>query len=394
MRIYNWEETVKRYLQASNGRKIVLVGNDAFTVEIAHTITHLNYPLSIIVTEFSRRFSDINEDVKIKNWHWFKENSLSDVYVIGAMYIGHKELYTELIKKGKKLDKDFSLFGIGGYTKLLDSIDSLLALNRENEDMVGFHVWDNCENKGKKIVILGNSTSDPSTGNIKSWPECLYDILNEMGIEVTIYNGAITGYSSTQEFLKLNRDVLLLNPDIVISFSGYNDVEGNSTVDGFPFLHKYENKFYNYLLEQPQLAPDSMYVRSVSNVTHGLQNIEADYKIWLDNMRKMNVICKEFGIKFIGVLQPMVDYKVAKNTIEHKNIVEEFLKCTGCEQLPHRVFSFCEKLEKEIVNYPYILNLTGIFKDEYNAFYDTCHYTQNGNKIIADKMYEYLKGDL
>ena len=38
MRIYNWEETVKKYLQASNGRKIVLVGNDAFTVEIAHTI--------------------------------------------------------------------------------------------------------------------------------------------------------------------------------------------------------------------------------------------------------------------------------------------------------------------------------------------------------------------
>lgn len=45
--------------------------------------------------------------------------------------------------------------------------------------------------------------------------------------------------NSVKKYLKLNRDVLTLNPDLVISFSGYNDVIGNSTVDNFPYLHKY-----------------------------------------------------------------------------------------------------------------------------------------------------------
>ena len=392
MRIYNWEETVKKYLHMLNGRKIVLVGDDEFTVEIAKTIIYLNYSLEIIVTAHPQKFD--NTRVEYRNWEWFKENRLLNTYVIGAMYTGHKEVYEELVKKGKELDRDFSIFGIGGYTKLLDSIDSLLTLNRVKEDIVGFRVWDNCNKNGKKIVILGNSTSDPSTGNIKSWSECLYNIIDKLGVDITIYNGAVTGYSSTQEFLKLNRDVLSLQPDIVISFSGYNDIEGNSTVEHFPFLHKYENKFYNYLLKQPRLAPDSMYVRNVSYVTNGLPSELTDYDIWLRNMRRMHVICEEFNIKFISILQPMVDYKPAKDTREHELIVKEFLKTTQSEQLPCEVKRFCTELESKIINYPYIKNFTDIFQSEYNVFYDTCHYTQNGNQIIADRVFQLLKGDI
>lgn len=394
MRIYNWEKSVIKYLEMVGNRKIVVAGNDQFTVEIVHTVLHLEYPLFIIVTDNPENFDEFKNDMQIKSTEWLKQDELVQYFVLGAMMTGHKEVYTELVEKKMVLGRDFAIMGIGGYTKLLDSIDSLLTLNRTKEDMTGFRVFDNCHGTGKRIVVLGNSTSDPSTGNIKSWSECLYEKLSDTGLHITIYNGAITGYSSTQEFLKLNRDVLQLHPDLVISFSGYNDVQGNSTVEGFPFLHKYENKFYDFLMQQERLAPDSMYVRNVSSVTHGLQNSLPDYEIWINNMIKMYVICKAFNIRFIGYLQPMVDYKAAKRSYEHQQIMDEFLAITHSEQLPDTVISFCENAVNKISEYPYIHDLTDIFIDEYNVFYDTCHYTEHGNNMIANKILEDIKGEI
>ena len=386
MRYYNWEKSVIKCLEMAKNREIVIVGNDSFTVEIAYTVQHLKYPLSIIVTDNPKKFSAFKDDVKILGKEWLEKENLDAYFVFGALMTGHKEVYTVLVERGRILRKDFTIIGIGGYTKPLDSIDSLLTLNRRNEDIVGFRVFDNCKETGKKIVILGNSTSDPSTGNIKSWSEWLFEKLCNMGTNITIYNGAITGYSSTQEFLELNRDVLQLKPDMVISFSGYNDVQGNSTEEGFPFLHKYEKKCYDFWSSQERLAPDSMAVRNVSSVTHGIKNELPDYEIWINNMTKMYVICKAFHIKFIGYLQPMVDYKVARRTNEHQKVIEEFLKVAHSEQLPDKVNSFCEEAVARISQYPYIHDLTNIFCEEYNVFYDTCHYTEYGNQIIAENI--------
>lgn len=390
MKEYNWKQSVIKYVENAERKHIVIVGSDFFTLEIVQTILQINYPLDFIVTTKPERFKKYS-DIKIEDMKWLDENASKEYFFLGAMMIGHKELYTIMINNGKKLGRDFAIMGIGGYTKLLDSIDSLLTLNRTQEDIVGFHIFDNCNITGKKIVVLGNSTSDPSTGNIKSWSEMMYEMLDRRGVKISIFNGAITGYSSTQEFLKLNRDVLQLKPDVVISFSGYNDVEGNSTVEGFPFLHKYQNKFYNYLSERDRLAPDSMYVRSVSNITHGLKTDMPDYMIWLNNMRKMEAICQLYKIKFYGFLQPMVDYKTPHLELGYTEIIHELLELTHSENLPKRVSEFCENLDGKVEKYPFINNLTNIFEEERNVYYDTCHYTEKGNRIIAEQVLKYIE---
>ena len=37
---------------------------------------------------------------------------------------------------------------------------------------------------------------------------------------MTLWNGGISGYTSTQELIKLLRDVLGLNPDMIIVYDG------------------------------------------------------------------------------------------------------------------------------------------------------------------------------
>lgn len=383
---YNWAGSVKKYLENAGKRNIVIIGNDLFTLEIINTVKFLGYKVPFIVTDNTDVF--LGEKLLISGEEVITKQMKKENFFLYAGLSGHKEAYQLLIQKDFQLGIDFAIMGIGGYTKLLDSIDSLLTLNRIDEDIIGFRKFTKESSDGVRIVILGNSTADPSTGNVKSWSEIIFEKFMAANIDVVIYNGAITGYSSTQEYLKLNRDVLLLEPDLVISFSGYNDVQGNSTVDKFPYLHKYQNKFYEFLKQNPKLAPDSMYVRNISNITHGLESKKKDYEIWIDNMRKMHAICTEFDIKFRAYLQPMVEYRRAVKSKEQEQIIYEFMKIIGCQEMANDEILFCDGAKQEICKYDYIKDLTGAFEGKYNVFYDTCHCTEYGNTILADLIFE------
>ena len=392
MRIYNWEKSVLYYLRNADMREIAVIGDDLFTLEIYYTIKKIGYPIGIIVSNRSDLFE--HEFIKIVNEITFEQMENKNYYYLVAEIVGHKKAYQMLSTQGFILEKDFSIMGIGGYTELLTSIDSLLTLNRGENGYVGFKKMGEFSNQTYNIVVLGNSTSDPSTGMLKSWPEFLFEDFKRTDINVAIYNGAITGYSSTQEFLKLCRDVLDMSPDLVISYSGFNDIQGNSTMDGFPYLHKYGNKFFEFLKTNAILAPDSMYVRNINNVTHGIETSKDDYQIWIDNMRKMFVVCQEFGIKFKAYLQPMVECSDALKTKEQAEIIQEYYQLTNSSYLIEREKIFCINVQKHIKGKTYISDFTGIFKNKYNAFYDICHCTEYGNSIIAQHIYNDIIGDL
>lgn len=391
MREYNWKSSVEKYLEHLSERKVIIVGNDIFTLEIYNTIKALGHPISYALTQNSDVFD--KEDIEFLTEGEIDNEIIKKNFFLVAGLSGHKEAYTLLTQRGAELNKDFAVMGIGGYTKLLDAIDSLLTLNRMEDEFVGFKKITNAENGegGYRIVILGNSTSDHSTGNLKSWPEQFFERFDKAQIKVTIYNGAITGYSSTQEYLKLNRDVFNLKPDLVISFSGYNDVKDNSTVENFPYLHKYEKKFYEFLKGNPKLAPDSMYVRNVSIITHGLETEKKDYEIWLDNMRSMKAVCSEFDVRFRAYLQPMAEYLGPFKSQQSMRIIDEFLKITSNTTMAQNEIAFCQGAKRYIPTYSYIKDLTGIFqerRDERSIYYDTCHCTEYGNSILAEMIYK------
>ncbi len=382
MRIYNWKKSIEKYLEYRGERTVIVWGNDAFSEEIMQTVKHMGIPYKGFRNEEIR--NDTGDMVD-----FLKVGDKKSFFVLAAVLKGHKEIYQKLVSLGFELTKDFAIMGIGGYTDLLNSIDSLLTLNRVSETIPGFKIWGNDLNT-YKIVVLGNSTSDPTTGNIKCWSELLYEKLMEKNYPIQVFCGAITGYSSTQEFLKLNRDVLNLNPNLVISFSGFNDVEGNSTVEKFPFLHKYQKKFYDFLQTNPRLAPDSMYVRNVSNVTHGIPCLKKDFEIWVDNMRKMHAVCSEFHIDFVAFLQPMVEFMGPEKSPEQERIIEEFYGDVDYTEVIRTETEFCSGAKNEIYQYDYIIDLSDMFQDDENVFYDTCHCNEKGNQKIADMIYKNI----
>lgn len=370
-----WESSLLKRIKNRKNRSIVLIGNDLFTNCIYENLLLLEIP---VITKYS--VQKVLDDSALSNYN--KE----DIFILMAQYRGHKEIYEFLTDKNYQYQLDFSLMGLGGYIENVDCVDSLLTYNR-SDDLPGIKIFGDQSTDSYKIVTLGNSTSDPYTGGIKSWSEMLYEMLRKKEYHITLYCAAMTGYTSTQEYLKFNRDILQMKPDLVIMMNGYNDINGNAAIDHFPYLHKYQKRFYDFLLTNPVLAPDSMDMRNMKKVMHGLENDSEDVDIWLCNIRKMKAICNEFNIQFYPYLQPMVEYG---GYIIEDDLIEMFKEYFGevrYETYKRNVQNFCNDARKKIKNFPYIHDLTTIFKGKTGIFYDTCHCNELGNRIISNYIY-------
>lgn len=120
------------------------------------------------------------------------------------------------------------------------SINEALDLNLGYTYMMdkrhpGFQVLGMDKESDYRIVLLGGSTTDGWLYEFKSWADFLYEKC--IGYHVTIFNGGISGYTSTQELVKLLRDGITLNPDMIILYDGVNDAWGNYRHKPYSFTY-------------------------------------------------------------------------------------------------------------------------------------------------------------
>src|SRR5262249_27994290 len=100
----------------------------------------------------------------------------------------------------------------------------LAAVRQKYTWLDGFVVYGDPSKGLQRPIILtlgGSTTAGVQFPN--SWPEQLARMLKERNIPGTVINGAIGGYTSSQELLKLIRDGLEFQPNIVITLNGVND---------------------------------------------------------------------------------------------------------------------------------------------------------------------------
>lgn len=161
-----------------------------------------------------------------------------------------------------------------------------------------------------RIVTLGGSTTTPSVRN--SWPEQLHRILEKGEIASEVFNGGVAGYSSSQDLLKLMRDGLSLEPDIVICLQGVNDLGFIHAIPSHPLVSPYSKHVLSYISKPKSwpFLPNFTYLAQKlilrGQYTRGL-SLGVPIKItpwgnWLRNVELMDAICQKFDIKFISVL--------------------------------------------------------------------------------------------
>lgn len=254
----------------------------------------------------------------------------------------------------------------------IDILDSLVGYTRNYESLCGFKIFGD-ENAPFRICTLGGSTSDPTLENIKGWSEILYDTLKDMGIDVVVYAGGIIGYKCAQECLKFLKDAIPLKPNLVISYSGFNDFFGTlfNMEERHPFIRPYLRETLENGLKYDSRNKILTRNLSVKKVTSGIEDNSSLDEFWLRCESIMYAVCRESGIAFHAFLQP-------------NNIDEHYAAWNGKERLAGGKIAH-EKIrsalrENEIT---WLHDATDIFEGENGVFYDLCHTYEKGNRIIV-----------
>ena len=310
--------------------------------------------------------------VDINDWPFIGERlqKIGLQYYKDFMFIQKYEIDCDLInKKILDINLGFTYVGSGRYP--------------------GVFIIGDDSKKDYKIAVLGESNTDEILYPFSSWPKLLFERFR--GRSVTIYNASVTTYNSTQELLKMLRDILVLRPDMILVYGGINDAVYNIN-------KKFEFKYLKRVFEYANQTFDSeiLGLRSLEipglksmekNVWGGIYDDRSNFEIWLSNIELMHVISNFYNIKFFSFLQPMLGSKRGKSFRETK-FVENYdsVKIAAMENFRERMTEIKVK-----DNYGFLFDLSDIFDYRDDIYLDICHVFEEGNRIVADKIYEVIK---
>ncbi len=251
-----------------------------------------------------------------------------------------------------------------------------------------------------RIVTLGGSTTDSKLEE-NNWVKHLADLFKKDGDNVVIYNGAVRGYSSHQELLKLIRDVLPLHPDLVISLTGENDLRALYSLEKHPMVHPYQDYLFHLLLNKDSgdsfLFPNTVFLlkkqlRSDSatvQLNYGPPNEGSPASHWERNQRMMNALAKEFGSTYLAFLQPTSGVGSYVLSPEEQKELEKLE--TRWPEHQKRLREFYNEAIPKCKSLSFCIDLTELFSDKKKIYRDPRHPTPEGYQLIASSIYDEHK---
>ncbi len=240
------------------------------------------------------------------------------------------------------------------------------------------------------IVALGGSTTDPLLGN-GSWPGALSRLMQKQNIAGTVINGGVGAYSTSQELLKLIRDVVELKPDLVISYSGINE-QGKWGQMPHPMVHPRQRDLFDQLLS-PSRNPPPVFTNTVFLLTHlGKQNRRTEIPLefgiptektpgefWMRNVNLMHAVAVASEIRYLSIIQPVIGIAGTEPEPRHAHkMTEKYLTDLQDSYAIAR---------RSAETTPFLVDFSGILARRSDVFFDDArHINEQGNEIVANKL--------
>lgn len=239
-----------------------------------------------------------------------------------------------------------------------------------------------------RIICLGDSTTQGYmrppviVSPEKTYPYILEEFLNKdnQKIHFEVINAGVGGYSSFQGLRYLKRDLLKYHPDLLIVWFGMRDVD-----TAILYSDKEQKPQSEIALKVQNILNYSKFYQFYRQYLFYLtyrfrQKIQCkkrrvsvnDYH---QNLRKLVELAKERGIGIVFII-PFI--KEGHHILSFKEIgYNDYIKI------------FDEFSQEKII----VIDVSSVFKqkdsiDKY--FFDECHPTPEGNRIIADVIHDTL----
>ncbi len=276
-----------------------------------------------------------------------------------------------------------------------------------------------------RIIFLGGS----SMFNL-GWEDDSTTIVKELGKKdniIEVLNCGIPGYTSSQELALLIHEMIDYNPDIVISLTGWNDINWGIITENYQGLSPLYNElddslerfisndqkiFQNIILGFINLLNKSNIFRQVSiklknkkliqrekemDLKYSKENIdkkaETIIQYFVNNCYKMKKISSSFSFKYIVFLQPTVVMKETPSKLEIKITQDKdwSIYYSNAKYLYSSYFGkIKEKLNNKEIMFVDINKDPRFIYSNKTLFIDDTHTNKQGNQIIAEIIYQTL----
>ncbi|MCS6933610.1 MAG: hypothetical protein NZM35_00485 [Chitinophagales bacterium] len=312
-------------------------------------------------------------------------------------------------------NKEFNTYPAGGFESLqaieFDIIDPLLGWRMSDSILckkgfktefgnIVFHGNCNCADT-LVIYLSGGSTTDPAVIP-QNWPTLLTKLFDSAGICAKIIIGAVGGYNSGQELLKLlSTDLRNFIPDIHLSYSGANEIEPR-------FISIFEQDFYIncnkpvppryvpnlwialqhlfYLKDAREHAKINDYYKEIRdnyyNKNYNSNYAEQVFRFWAANMNTMQALAEHYGYRFIGILQPVQGVSSYRQINQDGYVID----------MISQYKSYYPLLAQECLRHPdFLVDMKNIFDQETEpVFTDDCHLHPPFQQVVAYHIFNLI----
>lgn len=365
-----------------SGKKVVLYGADVSGLAFLYWAEKVGIEIAYFVDRNDEKQKVLIMGKKVKAPIELIYENPEDIKIVITSPRGKDMIIKTLNEMGFRSEQIVTEFVESRLGADISQVDILLGVSRGNK--ICYEMKQKEAENEIVIAVVGGSTTDPLFGEINSWSFYLQEMINNTGLAARVVNIAECGYRSSQELLVLLRDGLAVKPDVLISYSGFNDVSPADDIEkgkrhAYTSMNLYlafKNLLENYRGEQP--FPDVYY-----------GELEAGFfERYITNMRLMHAVCAEFDCRFYGLLQPSlvsVPVELLKSPFA-KSVAKDFLVSVYRK----RWHLFYNKYLAECSTYSYLYDFTHILDGHDDVFEDICHVSEDGNRIIAENIFALL----
>ncbi len=254
-----------------------------------------------------------------------------------------------------------------------------------------------------RIFVTGGSTAygtgaPQDDATIPAFLQALLEreLAPRTGLVYEVINAANGAWASTHERIQIENRLSEMEPDLVISFSGNNDVHwGFLGMNVLWFRNYAETHFGNVVRVAYELAGKTLPFPKRPTQTHSIPPAEVLARLE-KNLRLAVAGLEPTGAMYVFALQPTLAASAKTLTDRERKYVEEE---KGLGQGSTRYFAECyavyrEELPKlELPRFRFV-DLAGVFdglSSDTDIFVDSYHFGDKGNRIIAEQLFAELR---
>ena len=264
-----------------------------------------------------------------------------------------------------------------------------------------------------RVIALGGSTTFGvgSSENKYTYPSLLENQLNKNhelpNITFEVINAGVPGSRSINILKLFSNQILKMKADIVLIYSGWND--WNEFYNRGPAFFGYDSTFYRLNLNLSQISilysklrnvffSYQSRIKIVDYEERALKVLNQNYflKPYKKNIVNLIKLCRENHIRPLLILQPpsLTDFTVLD---EKKFLLKDPYFSEEIKILPivrNRLMETQKSISQEndvpIIDINYMFDA---FKNGDSLYFDTIHFNDKGNQIIAEGIANWILSD-